>query len=542
MKYPRIIQLSSQVANQIAAGEVVERPASVVKELVENALDAKASKIEIDIEGAGLHLIRVRDNGTGIVKEDLPLAIASHATSKIRTIDDLAGIGSMGFRGEALASIASVSRCRIISKPAFQDKAWQIEVNHNEPIVSLVAHPDGTTVEIFELFYNTPVRRKFLKSEKTEFQAIEEVVKRIALAFPHITFVLRHQQKIVRHFIGAKDPFCTSRLAKICSLQFAEQAASLNVQTTDLSLAGWLGFPQLSRRTADCQYFFVNQRMVKDRFIQHAIKTIYLESAQTELGTYPCFVLFLKIKPQEVDVNVHPTKQEVRFEQARFVHDFITKCVRDTLLQINNFTHEAITQPTPPSLVQTNKAHSTYSPRYSLPKTDYAQDAFITKINVAKHKGDNNKKRYVMLEEAAGIVIIDLVTAKKSLLDFYFKTQEITRKNLLFPLEIRLDNEMGASMVDRLAQAGFNVAVNKQMLKVLTQPQVLDSPVEEGLMKSVVTALLTERPLSSTLSNCPVTFDEALVEAWVQTDPTEGMLRLRHEEMAILTAKKAALA
>lgn len=324
--------LPPQLANQIAAGEVVERPASVVKELAENSLDAGATRIDIDIEKGGSRLIRIRDNGAGICKEELTMALARHATSKIATLDDLDTILSLGFRGEALASISSVSRLTLTSRTATQDEAWQAYAEGRDMMVTVkpAAHPTGTTLEVRDLFYNTPARRKFMRTEKTEFSHIDEVVMRIALARFDIAISLTHNGKLIRQYRGATDDHQRRRrLGAVCGTTFMTHALAIEWQHGDLSLHGWVADPAGSRQVAELQYCYVNGRIMRDRLINHAIRQAY----QQTLGSdqQPAYVLYLDLPPDQVDVNVHPAKHEVRFHQSRLVHDFIYQGVLTVL-------------------------------------------------------------------------------------------------------------------------------------------------------------------------------------------------------------------
>ncbi|MDG4947469.1 DNA mismatch repair endonuclease MutL [Actinobacillus equuli subsp. haemolyticus] len=335
MNKPMIHILPPQLANQIAAGEVVERPASVVKELVENSLDAGASQIQIDIEKGGAQLIRIRDNGCGIGKQDLALALARHATSKISSLEDLEMILSLGFRGEALASISSVSRLTLTSRPEGQAEAWQAYAQGREMDVEIqpASHPVGTTIEVANLFFNTPARRKFLRTDKTEFAHIDEVVRRIALAKPNISFTLTHNGKTVRQYRKVQDNSVEQqqrRVAAICGDEFIQNAIHIDWQHGDLHLHGWIGLPNISRLQNDLCYSYVNGRMMRDKTINHAIRQAY-EETNMPAGNYPAFVVFLDIDPSQVDVNVHPAKHEVRFHQGRLVHDFILQGVQTAL-------------------------------------------------------------------------------------------------------------------------------------------------------------------------------------------------------------------
>ena len=320
----RIQLLSPRLANQIAAGEVVERPASVIKELLENSLDSGARRIDVDVEQAGIKLLRVRDDGGGISSDDLPLALARHATSKIRDLEDLERVMSLGFRGEALASISSVARLTLTSRTRDADQAWQVETEGRDMAsrVQPAAHPVGTSVEVRDLFFNTPARRKFLKAEKTEFDHLQEVIKRMALARFDVAFHLRHNGKTVLSLHEARDDVSRARrVSAICGPGFLEQALPIEVERNGLKLWGWVGLPTFSRSQADLQYFFVNGRAVRDKLVAHAVRQAYRDVLFN--GRHPTFVLFLEVDPAVVDVNVHPTKHEVRFRDGRMVHDFL---------------------------------------------------------------------------------------------------------------------------------------------------------------------------------------------------------------------------
>ncbi|WPO99533.1 DNA mismatch repair endonuclease MutL [Pseudomonas sp. HR96] len=320
----RIELLSPRLANQIAAGEVVERPASVIKELLENSLDSGARRIDVDVEQGGVKLLRVRDDGSGISADDLPLALARHATSKIRDLEDLERVMSLGFRGEALASISSVARLTLTSRTRQASEAWQVETEGRDmaPRVQPAAHPVGTSVEVRDLFFNTPARRKFLKTEKTEFDHLQEVIKRLALARFDVGFHLRHNGKSILSLHEASDETARARrVAAVCGAAFLEQALPIEVERNGLHLWGWVGLPTFSRSQADLQYFYVNGRAVRDKLVAHAVRQAYRDVLFN--GRHPTFVLFLEVDPAVVDVNVHPTKHEVRFRDGRMVHDFL---------------------------------------------------------------------------------------------------------------------------------------------------------------------------------------------------------------------------
>ena len=329
----RIHPLPPELVNQIAAGEVIERPASVVKELVENSLDAGARRIEVDIEQGGARLIRVRDDGAGVAADDLPLAVSAHATSKIASFEDLERVGTLGFRGEALPSIASVSRFALTSRAAGQDAAWRIEVDGGKPRAVVPAqHPQGTAVEVRDLFYNLPARRKFLRAERTEFGHIDELVKSIAIAHAGVEFRLSHNGKALRMLKPVHDAAGhVARVGDVLGTEFTGHSLRVEHAAAGLVLRGWVGLPTTSRAQADQQYFHVNGRLVRDRLVAHAVRQAYADVLFH--GRHPAFVLFLELDPALVDVNVHPAKHEVRFREGRLVHDFLYRTLNQALAE-----------------------------------------------------------------------------------------------------------------------------------------------------------------------------------------------------------------
>lgn len=338
----RINLLSQRLANQIAAGEVVERPASVVKELMENSLDAGASRLEIEVEQGGTKLIKIKDDGLGIHKQDLELALSRHATSKIADLEDLENIASLGFRGEALASISSVSRLTMTSKAdddvntlEGDNSAWKVvaEGQEMDAILSPAAHSRGTTLEVRDLFFNTPARKKFLKTEKTEFSRIDEILKRIALSRFDVQFSLTHNQRAIRKLLPAKsDQEKQRRVALVCGPAFVESSVFVEMEGQGLRLWGWVSLPTFSRSQADLQYFYVNGRIIRDKLVTHAVKQAYRDVLFH--GRHPAYVLYLELAPSAVDVNVHPTKHEVRFRDSRLVHDFLFSSLHKALAQL----------------------------------------------------------------------------------------------------------------------------------------------------------------------------------------------------------------
>ncbi len=329
----RIRPLPPELVNQIAAGEVIERPASVVKELVENCLDAGARRIEIDLEQGGARLIRVRDDGGGIEAEDLPLAVSAHATSKITSFDDLERVATLGFRGEALPSIASVSRFALTSRRAGNDQAWRIEVDGGKARAVVPAqHAQGSCAEVRDLFYNLPARRKFLRAERTEFGHVEDWVKSMALARPEVEFRLAHNGKAVRWFKAVREADeLEQRLSDVLGSEFPGASLRIEHAAAGLRLHGWVGLPTASRAQADQQYFHVNGRLVRDRLVAHAVRQAYADVLFH--GRHAAFVLFLELDPALVDVNVHPAKHEVRFREGRLVHDFLYRTLDEALAQ-----------------------------------------------------------------------------------------------------------------------------------------------------------------------------------------------------------------
>ena len=342
----RIHSLSPRLANQIAAGEVVERPASVIKELLENSLDAGASRIDIDVEQGGIKRLQVRDNGSGIHADDLPLALSRHATSKILTLEDLEGVASLGFRGEALASVSSVSRLVLTSRAEGAEHAFQVIAEGRDMAteVSPAAHPQGTTVEVRDLFFNTPARRKFLRTDKTEYGHLEEVVRRLALSRFDVGFTLRHNQKVSLSLSPARTELeREKRIGQLCGSAFLQQSVVVDINNGPLRLHGWVGLPTFSRSQQDQQYFFVNGRVIRDRLVAHAIRQAYQDVLYN--GRHPVFVLYLYVDPAVVDVNVHPTKHEVRFRDGRLVHDFIFSSLHRALAEVRPQTAQDATEP-----------------------------------------------------------------------------------------------------------------------------------------------------------------------------------------------------
>ena len=330
---PQIHTLPSHLVNQIAAGEVVERPASVVKELVENSLDAGAGAITIEVEAGGTRMIRISDDGCGIDQSELNSALSRHATSKIGSLEDLENIASLGFRGEALPSIASVSRLSLASRVGEADCAWRIQARDDHEAIP-DALPQGTQVEVLELFYNVPARKKFLRTEQTEYKHIETLFKHMALSNPAVAFKLIHNQKVAYQLPSARNlDDQRRRLAQVCGKAFAESLVEIDIADNDLRLQGWVALPTFNRSQADMQYFFVNQRVVRDKLITHAVRQAYQDVLFH--GRHPAYVLSLSMDARELDVNVHPQKHEVRFRNSRRVHDFLFRSLHQALAGVH---------------------------------------------------------------------------------------------------------------------------------------------------------------------------------------------------------------
>lgn len=346
--------LPPTVANQIAAGEVVERPASVLKELLENSIDAGAQKIDIRAEGGGISRLQITDDGCGMVKEDLPMAMLQHATSKICSVEDIEKIQSLGFRGEALASISSVAKVKITSKHQHAKDAWSIS-NQGTQTIEPAAHNVGTTVLMEDLFYNTPARKKFLRRPSTEYHALEDIFRRMALVQFEVALSFTHDGRLVKRLAPCVElAQRQARVAQFLGEQTLEHSRFIDIHQNGLRLWGWLGLPETSRAQATHQYFFINQRMVKDRLVNHALREAY--QSVMEAGRYPVYCLYLELPADELDVNVHPTKHEVRFRHARVVHCFLEDAVREALSAQASVN---IPQPQSPGLANVAKPWST---------------------------------------------------------------------------------------------------------------------------------------------------------------------------------------
>ena len=518
----RINLLDQKLANQIAAGEVVERPASIVKELIENSLDARANKITVEVEQGGVKLIRIQDDGSGILKQDLALALHRHATSKIKKIGDLENINSLGFRGEALASISSVSRVSLLSKAreGEYDAGWQIDVEGNIAHKSLVpvSHAEGTTIEVRDLFFNTPARRKFLKKERTEFSKIDEIIRRLSLSRFDVHVSLRHNQKIIYNLLPAKsDSEKQRRVGLLCGSKFVENSILIDTERAGLKLWGWVGLATFSRSQGDLQYFYVNGRSVKDKLVTHAVKQAYRDVLFH--GRHPAYVLFLELDPSLVDVNVHPTKHEVRFRDSRFVHDFLFSSLYKSLSEV-----------TPVDQLESSKELNQLNSAFDLPqKINESNDGHFNQSALSLVDGERNflessdksddfsraeNQRtdvpplgyavaqlhgvFILAQNDQGLVIVDTHAAherityermKRALADEGLKTQ-----TLLVPISIALSHtevDYAEDNKTALLELGLEIErVSDEALVVRKVPALLrDSDIEQ-LVRDVISDLI----------------------------------------------------
>tara|TARA_R110001592_G_scaffold363398_2_gene688015 strand:- start:81637 stop:83481 length:1845 start_codon:yes stop_codon:yes gene_type:complete len=538
---PSIHLLSPRLANQIAAGEVVERPASVVKEVLENSLDAGATRVDIDVEAGGSKLIRIRDNGSGMAPDDLPLALARHATSKITSLEDLERVGSLGFRGEALASIGSVSRLTLTSncdEMSSEGSSAACEGREMDVQLKPAPHPQGTTVEVRDLFFNTPARRKFLRTEKTEFNHLEEVVKRLALSRFDVAFSLRHNGRVLHTLkSGTSEAERQRRVATVCGPAFMEQALYIENDVGPFRLWGWVGLPTFSRSQADLQYFFVNGRIIRDRLVAHAVKQAYRDVLYH--GRHPAFVLYLELDPAQVDVNVHPTKHEVRFRDGRAVHSFIFASLHRALadvrpgdnpavdpaaagaadlgdgMAVNTATGEISSQsglswgsqpqtagtagfggyraPTSPAPGRAMEQVRDYGRVHALPEVGSEEEVPPLGYALAQLKGI-----YILAENASGLVLVDMHAAHERITYERLKTarasEGIRSQPLLVPRAVAVSQrevQVAAEHAELFEGLGLVVEVAGEESLVIRQIPVSlrDSDVEQ-LLRDVLADLI----------------------------------------------------
>ena len=519
----RIEVLPDVVANQIAAGEVVERPASIVKELVENSLDAGARRVVVQTELGGLARIMVRDDGHGIHADDLPRAFARHATSKIRSAEDLFLVNSLGFRGEALASIASVARVEIQSRTADMTMGWSMAVSGGAvEFERPVAHPIGTTVTVADLFFNTPARRKFMKTERSEAQAVDTVMRRLMLAEPEVAFELVQGGSRLQVMAGQMD----ARLGRMLGQEFLARHVVIDERHGHYHLHGWVGLPTWSRSHADQQFFFVNHRVVRDKLVAHAIRQAYRDVLFG--GRHPVFVLSLDLPPDLVDVNVHPTKHEVRFRDARDVHDFIFGSLNRSLREVRPEQHlsmprtprDEIPREETPS-EDTRPAHPERLPLATPELTGFAA-ALHSPLSMvpaqrpaaAVHEPDQPQRPangvpplgyaigqlhgiYLLAQNASGLLLVDIHAAHERIVYERLKQQRlgsgIPTQRLLVPIPVSVgaaEADLADDHADLLQQMGLVVdRTGPQALTVRAVPQSLQGGDVEALLRDVLAEL-----------------------------------------------------
>ena len=498
--------LDPHLVNQIAAGEVIERPSSVVKELLENSLDAGAKEIAIEIAKGGSKLIRVRDDGCGISKAELKLAIKSHATSKIQKLDDLEHIASLGFRGEALASICSVARFKLTSRATDADVGWQISGELDDWQLQPAAQPVGTTVEVSDLFFNIPARRKFLRTQQTEFNHILEVVQRLALSYFTVGFFLKHEGKVILQLNPAETKKeRTTRVGKIVGTEFAQNALAIDASTSGLQLTGWISRPTYTRSQADLQYFYVNNRMIRDKSLSHAIRQAYRDVVYQQ--RYPVLVLYLSVDPTLVDVNVHPAKAEVRFRESRMVHDFIAKSLQEALA-VTKHAYEPVnltTWQTAKHQDFSNYRQQTLPLEVAEEKVGYedcsspAQTPNATELPTLGFALAQLQNIYILAQDATGLIVVDLHAAHERITYEKFKQSyqktSIAMQTMLLPLTLRLNKteincvEANFSVIQKL---GFELTRSgPEKILVRAIPVLLQHADIERLVRDVIADLLT---------------------------------------------------
>jgi len=514
--------LPEHLVNQIAAGEVVERPASVVKELIENSLDAGAGRIDIDVEQGGTRLIRVRDDGPGMAPGDLGQALTRHATSKIGSLDDLEHVASLGFRGEALASIASIARLRVVSATADAEHATALEVDGS---TAPAAHPRGTTVEVRDLFHNTPARRRFLRTERTEFGHVERMVRRLALGHFGVEFRLRHNGRAVAHLPASSTGTGTERVAAVFGEAFLEHALRIEQSGTGLHLAGWIGLPTWSRAQADQQEFFVNGRAIRDRVVAHAVRQAYADVLHH--GRQPAFALYLAVDPAQVDVNVHPTKNEVRFRDSRLVHEFLRTTLQEALAAPTAAaaspdagveqaapaaTGPASEAPAPPGGAPARQrpmglgvadaqagyaaVHAGLPPRGGAPAEPAGADAEAEMPPLGFARAQI-RDVYIVAENADGLVLVDMHAAHERVTYERLKAADtegpIRTQPLLVPEPLDVapaEAELAETHAETFAALGFEVdRQGRQRLIIRQVPALLADADAAGLVRDVLADL-----------------------------------------------------
>jgi len=516
-----IQQLPVQLANQIAAGEVVERPSSVVKELLENSLDAGAKRVDIDIEQGGLQSIRIQDDGVGMFEEDLPLALSRHATSKVSSLFDLEHLVSLGFRGEALPSIASVSRLQIITRRYDASQASRIEVNESGEIseVHPAAHPLGTTVVVDDLFCNAPARRRFMRAAKTEFAHIQDVVQRIAIARPDIAIQLRHNNRQILKVAAVTDDVSHQRrLARIFGQDFVESAYRVAEEADGLRLKGYAAPASLHRAQTDRQYVYINGRVIKDRVLSHAIRQAYGE--QLPEGRFASYCLHLEIDPVLVDVNVHPTKHEVRFRDGRNVHDFLFSAVQRALQgqSVSVLKTTPVVSAVPSVTSEVRETATVYAMPLTKAISSNTEHPFGEVLSVLS-------EHFLLCKKISQHWLIDsqalLTQVYSQRLKNEFEQQGVVSRPLLLPERLTLKSgqaELIEKSADKINQLGFELTVMGEETALLRRaPVVLQQATQLSLGLALLTLLENEQSL----------FEELARSAALSTPLPEGIRNLQ---------------
>lgn len=516
-----IRELPPHLINQIAAGEVIERPASVVKELLENSLDAGARTIWLDLEQGGVKRIRIRDDGMGIPKDELKLALSRHATSKINTLDDLEQVRSLGFRGEALPSIASVSRLQLTSTADQNGSGWRYEINGGDAgDIQPHPHPHGTTIDVTDLFYNVPARRKFLRTERTEYSHIEQLVRRLALSHFDTAFELRHNQKQnIRLQAAESADAMTQRVSDVCGKAFVEQSIFFDESRAGLRLWGWIGLPTFSRSQADMQYFYVNGRAVRDKLVIHAIRQAYQDVLYH--GRQPAYVVNLELDPRLVDVNAHPAKTEVRFRETRLVHDFIFRTLQRVIAAV---TPAEQARQIEPQLDQNNQpvfeqgSIKLQTSEYSLPPVSaagsvnehlagYAAMAEAAASISSAQEGELSHPLgfaiaqlhgiYILAQNESGLVLVDMHAAHERITYERLKTgydnTDLKVQPLLVPLQLNV-SAREADLVEQeqilLQEIGLQLdRSGPEKITLRALPAILKKDNAETLVRDVIADL-----------------------------------------------------
>ena len=531
---PAIRLLPDLLINQIAAGEVIERPAAALKELLENSLDAGATDISVQLEGGGIKLLRVRDNGHGIARDDLPLALMRHATSKIASLNDLQQVASMGFRGEALASMAAVAQLTLTSKTTTPSRTgsdthgWKVEAidgRLSEPVPA--SHAQGTTVEIREMYFNTPARRKFLKSESTEFAWCEEAFKRIALSRPDVAFSLQHNGRTIWQLPALQgEQAALKRVAALLGDEFGLAAVPVSRSAANLSLQGLAALPAYSRASRDAQYFFVNGRFVRDKVASHALRQAYQDILHHQ--RHPAFVLFLELPPEQVDVNVHPAKSEVRFRESQGIHQFIFHTLQQALaIPASGQETRAPEQQRPSSFIPTQQnmrlgvaerdaAYRLWEVQTESGKQQEQDSTFASSLSPLRQAQDRLSPYalsqdevplgfalaqlsgvYILAQNAHGLIVVDMHAAHERIVYEKLKTsldaEQIATQPLLIPVSFYADALEVATVEaeqDALNKLGFDIApLSPTTLAMRAMPVMLKQSEAEAAAHDVIDEL-----------------------------------------------------